>query len=353
MPAFRLPLELELHILDLATPHRLLPSLKRRVKFLRKIALVHRSFTAWAQARLREQFVFTYRTSDPQLLAFERRRQQAELLTDWKPECFLLDLRNFFYADEYDCNCTKSSRRPSTDSLPRAGLLHMGADNGGLEATGNLAAWPARFARFLVYLTHLLVRVCTFDCPPIVDLDDSSCGITWEDPAWGFGQTSQASALTLRHLACSDFSISAPHLTQLVLVQCEIHTSLTRICKRFPELADLFSFRTDFNSGDDDLAALPQSLRQVVIASTSADALEDYEWTTFAKRMPRTLQTFTFTLLQADVDPDEDSARAAVATQHVARLEQTLHNTGTRFTCRIATNSDEEELATVMLALGL
>lgn len=109
MPPYRLPFELELYILELATPPALLPSLKRRVDFLLVIALVHRSFTAWAQARLREQFVFTYRSSDPQLLAFERRRQQAELLTDWKPECFLLDLRDFFYAEDdgYGCDCTE------------------------------------------------------------------------------------------------------------------------------------------------------------------------------------------------------------------------------------------------------
>lgn len=52
MPVYRLPLELELHILELATPPLLLDRIRQRVKFLRQVALVHRSFTKWAQDKL-------------------------------------------------------------------------------------------------------------------------------------------------------------------------------------------------------------------------------------------------------------------------------------------------------------
>ena len=58
---YRLPLELELAILELAAPPLAYDSLHDRVDFFINAALVHRSFTAWAQDRLRDQFLYTYR----------------------------------------------------------------------------------------------------------------------------------------------------------------------------------------------------------------------------------------------------------------------------------------------------
>ena len=58
---YRLPIELELTILELAAPPLAIDHLHARVRFFNKIALVHRSFTAWAQDRLRDQFLYTYR----------------------------------------------------------------------------------------------------------------------------------------------------------------------------------------------------------------------------------------------------------------------------------------------------
>jgi hypothetical protein len=58
---YRLPLELELTILELAAPPLAIDSLHDRVDFFIKISLVHRSFTAWAQDRLYDQFLYTYR----------------------------------------------------------------------------------------------------------------------------------------------------------------------------------------------------------------------------------------------------------------------------------------------------
>ncbi|GAA5982759.1 hypothetical protein JCM10908_006774 [Rhodotorula pacifica] len=61
MMAYRLPLELELHILKLATLPLEMDSLHDRVDFLCQIALVHRSVTKWAQEKLHHQFLYTYR----------------------------------------------------------------------------------------------------------------------------------------------------------------------------------------------------------------------------------------------------------------------------------------------------
>jgi hypothetical protein len=57
---YRLPLELELVILELAAPPLAIDSLHDRVDFFIKISLVYRSFTAWAQDKLHDQFLYTY-----------------------------------------------------------------------------------------------------------------------------------------------------------------------------------------------------------------------------------------------------------------------------------------------------
>lgn len=57
---YRLPVELELAILESAAPPLAIDSLHDRVQFFIKVSLVHRSFTAWAQERLHDQFLYTY-----------------------------------------------------------------------------------------------------------------------------------------------------------------------------------------------------------------------------------------------------------------------------------------------------
>ena len=57
---YRLPLELELTILELAAPPLAIDRLPDRVDFFIKVSLIHRSLTAWAQDKLRDQFLYTY-----------------------------------------------------------------------------------------------------------------------------------------------------------------------------------------------------------------------------------------------------------------------------------------------------
>ena len=58
---YRLPLKPELSILEFAAPPLAIDTLHDRVDFFIKISLVHRSVTAWAQERLHDQFLYTYR----------------------------------------------------------------------------------------------------------------------------------------------------------------------------------------------------------------------------------------------------------------------------------------------------
>ena len=74
---YRLPLELELIILQLAAPPLVKPRLAERVDFFIKISLVHRSFTAWAQDRLHDQFLYTYRPRKDEYARLKRHLAEA------------------------------------------------------------------------------------------------------------------------------------------------------------------------------------------------------------------------------------------------------------------------------------
>ena len=71
----KLPLELELTILELAAPPLAIDRLHDRVDFFTKISLVHRSLTAWARDRLHDQFLYTYQ---PRPDEHERLKRQLE-----------------------------------------------------------------------------------------------------------------------------------------------------------------------------------------------------------------------------------------------------------------------------------
>lgn len=69
----RLPLELELYILELATPPLAIDSLHERVDYFINVSLVHRSLTAWAQEHLHDQFSYTYRRRSDEHERFKTR----------------------------------------------------------------------------------------------------------------------------------------------------------------------------------------------------------------------------------------------------------------------------------------
>ena len=72
---YRLPLELELTILEFAAPPLAFDCLHDRVAFLINVSLAHRFFTAWAQERLHDQFLYTYR---PRSNEHERLKMRLE-----------------------------------------------------------------------------------------------------------------------------------------------------------------------------------------------------------------------------------------------------------------------------------
>jgi hypothetical protein len=114
---YRLPLELELTILELAAPPLAIDSLHDRVAFFINISLVHRSLTAWAQERLRDQFLYTYhRRSD------EHERLKARFAAGFGRDRLVRRL----YLDLSDLPAHIVSRtRPGTDSVSTAVNGHV------------------------------------------------------------------------------------------------------------------------------------------------------------------------------------------------------------------------------------
>ena len=74
---YRLPLELELTVLEFAAPPLAMYSLHKRVAFFINVSLVHRSLTAWAQERLHDQFLYTYRPRADEYARLESRLAEA------------------------------------------------------------------------------------------------------------------------------------------------------------------------------------------------------------------------------------------------------------------------------------
>lgn len=105
---YRFPLELELMIPEFAAPPLAIDRLHDRVAFCIIVSLVHRSLTAWAQERLQDQFLYTYRARHDE---HERLKKQVEagFGRDRPVRRFYLDLTRL-PADIHDRNV------PGTDS---------------------------------------------------------------------------------------------------------------------------------------------------------------------------------------------------------------------------------------------
>ena len=91
---YRLPLELELTILELVAPPLAIDSLHDRVDFFINVSLVHRSLTAWAQERLHYQFLYTYRRRSDEYERLET-RLEAGFGRDRSIRRLFLDLTRF------------------------------------------------------------------------------------------------------------------------------------------------------------------------------------------------------------------------------------------------------------------
>ena len=109
MMRYRLPLELELTILELATPSRAIDSLHDRVNFFIRISLVHRSLTAWAQERPHDQFLYTYRSQ-----ADEHERLKARFEAGFSRD---RSLRRLYLDFSHLPSTIPERREPGTDSV--------------------------------------------------------------------------------------------------------------------------------------------------------------------------------------------------------------------------------------------
>ena len=91
---YRLPLELELTIVEHAAPPLAIDRLHDRVDFFIKTSLVHRSLTAWAQDRLRDQLLYTYRPRPDEHERLKRRVEAGAFSRERPLRRLYLDLSN-------------------------------------------------------------------------------------------------------------------------------------------------------------------------------------------------------------------------------------------------------------------
>ena len=187
---YRLPLELELTILEIAAPPLVKPRLVDRVDFFIKISLVHRSLTAWAQNRLHDQFLYTYRPREDECARLERRLTEGGFGPNQPIKRLYLDATRLclqgdpepYYPDAQESSETaeladtassanKSSQSPEGPSIQPSdgyGVFELAND---FDPPG----WTLSplFARCIQCLDTLWLL------PPFNDLDLSTISRTW------------------------------------------------------------------------------------------------------------------------------------------------------------------------------
>lgn len=85
MATRRLPLELELRILDCAVPPRTFANLASRARILKRLALVHSAWTARAQSHLAEQvWLLCDDMHHVQKSLGSRRPKRLDIVFDWE-----------------------------------------------------------------------------------------------------------------------------------------------------------------------------------------------------------------------------------------------------------------------------
>ncbi|GAA5982785.1 hypothetical protein JCM10908_006788 [Rhodotorula pacifica] len=250
MTAFRLPLELELHILKLATPPLAMDSLADRVKFLIKVSLVHRSFTAWAQDKLAEQFVYTYTQHKDVRERLEQRLRGVACHGKRSINRLYLDLTRWPKGDDV-----------AGQTWP---LQLLGRDFGGTLTT----LWVKPSAVWTGF-------VRTFPRLKSLTVDDTMCQGLYASPCYEMNDCRDDEAKYLTHLALRNVDL------EIALRGMHAVTSLVMENATYCALSAAPSF-----------SEMP-SLRTLVASPVMSDAWPPLRWTILAS-LPSTIQSVHF-----------------------------------------------------------
>ncbi|KWU45290.1 hypothetical protein RHOSPDRAFT_33236 [Rhodotorula sp. JG-1b] len=343
---YRLPLELELTILEIAAPPLAIDRLHDRVAFFINVALVHRSLTAWAQERLRDQFLYTYipRPDEHDRL---KMRFEAGFGRDRPLRRLYLDLSRL----PSDINCRKECGSDSVSATINGrayGPVSSPGDPGNLEqAQGRACEAVARYvqngtiqvgkwevcamitafsqALDMLWLKLPIIKLDIADLPPprVLYIDDGAV----DDP-WGwFGLLPLASetVLFLRNIDISAQGTEHGYATRhMIFHSCwATEGSLSYVLDRFPHLETLVFFNTEVDHLVSTLVAPPASLRHVHILEHSIKTL----WAQIdARHVLPHLESFTYTLLFSGESEPQAGADDGSERHELVDLQQAVES---------------------------
>ncbi|GAA5982784.1 hypothetical protein JCM10908_006787 [Rhodotorula pacifica] len=378
MTGYRLPLELELHILRLATPPLEMDSLHDRVDFLCKVALVYRSMTDWAQEKLHDQFLYTYKLRSDEYARLEHRLTHGGF-GPTRPICRLyLDVSRLWQIGDPLPTAleaeTVNQSQITPGLVPAASGTSLGSDD--LEAGQGVQGGQAVFARSTLpsgacwRVEPLLARciqelemlwlmppyadvdLSDISAPRYLELNDKAFNIGWN--GWETLPVADKTTLVLRN-AELDLMDSATICGTRKLVIDKCYTGFLNLQQRFPNLERLVC-QSDMIGCRRQLDKLPTRIRHIH-ALHSDVVLPDPDWTTMVKAaitLPN-LETFTFTWITSKTDNAQD--QSAGDTDPLAKLRKAVESALKAPKCTFdfsrSTKSPQDALAAAIAALDL
>ncbi|GAA5982755.1 hypothetical protein JCM10908_006772 [Rhodotorula pacifica] len=313
MTAYRLPLELEMHILELATPPLFMHCIRQRVHFLRRVSLVHRSFTTWAQDKLHEQFVFTLRGRPGEVERLEKRLGAAfgphspfdltGLYLDLRAQkgrgrvaLRFLNLSQPMYSDGY---CHSMPIDPLLD-FNEIGAEREFEPAAGVHGSHGQNRYAAVLLNFTLATQRLWIlpprtgSVATLSCPSlnVLEMDDSNYEFgCWEDVL----RSQKLPNLTTVVLRGTDIDASAPldalFLKNLIHYQSDSCVGLDKSC---PSLEHYVSINSRPAPTVGLFTVVPSTLRTARCYIYDTDVTWDLDShnLTAPVSLPSTLQSF-------------------------------------------------------------
>ncbi|POY75013.1 hypothetical protein BMF94_1989 [Rhodotorula taiwanensis] len=310
MPAFRLPFELELHILELATPPRVSKSVHRRVYGLRQIALVHRSFTKWAHVKLHEQFLFTFRGR-----AGEQERLQERLTAGFgSPSLRMLsrlylDTRAWCEDAKWKLDRFDDPYNSSSESQSHARPTEHAADQDDDALSGPwspydvLRPWLPAVKSVWLFTPYSLEAAGPFPLctgTEYLEIDEHA----WGDEHWPdlcLAAPANLTSLVLRSVDLQDSVPSLPNLRTLVLIRSSFWLDYPEVPTALLSIDVFESIASDLACHPNDLAFFQPFARTARFYQTTCPdpAKLGYCHGASPPTAPSRLETCTFTWLTA------------------------------------------------------
>lgn len=380
-------------ILELAAPPLTKPHLHERVDFFINAALVHRSFIAWAQERLHDQFLYTYHTRPDEHACLERRLTEAGFGPTRSIQRLYLDVSRLLRPgdsepDGFDSEegsetsatsaetassgseSSQSSEGPSNQ--PSSG--HGTSERASFERTLSplLAHYVQGFDTLWLMPTYIgldlsgIPGTCRrkFSIPRAADeafpLNDAAPRLLEMDNeafrnAWDRLHAlplSQRTTLVLRNtVLVLDHENTACLLPTLVLDRCRVSMTAD-VLHHFPDLETLIVCKSIMLNSLQQFDWLTPSARHVHFLQSDFEDVQDE--TAPAATFPA-LESLTLTWLQSDAGERGNPAADVADPLHDLRnfVEATIVAPQCTFKYLRSTKAPEDALADAMAALGL